>query len=64
MNSRWSQFRESEDSIPTTQYQACVFLDNAIHHLWNSSGHVDAYEAFKILNGAHNRINESEWVAA
>lgn len=60
--SRYSSFRNASEESPQTEYEACVFLDNAVHHIWNSIGH--DHDVFEILNGAHNAINESEWEAA
>lgn len=32
---KWSNFRMSDERIPTTHYEAAVFLDNAVKHLRN-----------------------------
>ena len=59
---RYSEFRTNREDIPQTPYEACVFLDNVIHHLWNRDRHSDdAHEVFVILNGAHNAINRLDW---
>jgi hypothetical protein len=53
---RWQQFRTSEDVIPSTPYEAGVFLQNARLHLIALYGHA-AMEARLILVAAHERVN-------
>ena len=57
---RYSGFRTTREDIPQTPYAACVFLDNAIHHLWNRDRDGTSSE-FHILNEAHNAINRLDW---
>jgi len=61
--SRWGAFRPYDEITPSTPYEACVFIDNAILHLRNRYG-IIAQDAFEILNGAHNAINDSLWEVA
>jgi hypothetical protein len=56
MNSRWSQFRASEDSIPEHPYEAGVFLQNARLHLINADPL--NWEARKIIGCAHDEVNK------
>lgn len=56
--SRWPCFRQDAESIPETPYEACVFLDNAVHHLWNRRTEHEIDDAFWILNQAHRTVNE------
>lgn len=57
MTSRWNTFRYSEEDIPSTPYEAAVFLQNARLHLL--SYEYDSLPARKILNDAHVRVNQS-----
>lgn len=56
-NSRWSQFRSTEDSIPTHPFEAGVFLQNARLHLL-SYGY-SSIDARLIIDQAHGRVNDS-----
>ena len=58
---RYSGFRATREDIPQTPYEACVFLDNAIQHLWNHCDRDGTSSEFRILNGAHNAINALDW---
>lgn len=62
-NQKWNQFNHSDDEIPETWYEACVFLDHAIAHLRNRDGG-PLGENFDILNGAHNAVRDERKVAA
>jgi hypothetical protein len=62
-NSRWSGFRGYAEVIPSTNYEACVFLQDAILHLMNRTGG-PLGDTFEILNGAHEAINECFWEVA
>lgn len=57
---RYGCFNATRDAIPQTPYEACVFIDNAIHHIWNREGQRDE-DLFWILNSAHQRINDMDW---
>lgn len=54
---RWQTFRSSDDSIPTTPYEAGVFLQNARDYL-KTYGYATIAARF-IINDAHGRVNET-----
>jgi hypothetical protein len=53
-SSRWQVFRSSESYLPVTPFEAAVFVQNAVLHLWERS---EAYPARRLLMDAHDRIN-------
>lgn len=55
-NSRWDTFRSSDDSIPTTPFEAGVFLQNARLHLLAYG--FDSIDARLIINDAHDEVNK------
>jgi len=55
--SRWQQFRECDDSIPSSPFEACVFIQNARIHLY-AYGY-ESIDARELLTEAHARINNS-----
>ena len=54
---RWQTFRSSDDSIPTTPYEAGVFVQNARLYLMTFG--YSEIDARLILCAAHDRINAS-----
>lgn len=55
-NQKWNEFREWDETCPTTWTQAAVFLNNAYWHLCNR-GLGDGNEALAALNIAHCTVN-------
>lgn len=53
-NSRWQHFRSYEEYIPTTPYEAAVFLQDARLHI---RGFADI-GALAIFTDAHGRVND------
>ncbi len=65
MTSRWSKWRSDITEIPSTPYEACVFLDDAVAHLWNQPGDRFAHhDAWIILLHAHQDARDEIGVAA
>lgn len=56
-NSRWSAFRSSEEAIPSTPYEAGVFIANARLHLMTYG--FESIDARELLTDAHFRVNAS-----
>lgn len=56
-NSRWQSFRSSDDSIPTTHYEAGVFIQNA--RLYLTTFGYSTMGARMELNDAHERVNKA-----
>lgn len=54
-NTRWSSFRTSDEAIPSTPYEACVFLQNARLHMLSSGK--SSYESRLIISLAHEEVN-------
>lgn len=59
--SRWKTYRSDDDSIPSTPYEAAIFLNNAWRHLRVYG--LDSLDARELLTDAGFRINFFEEVA-
>lgn len=59
MSHFYEQFSQAREDIPANYYEVAVFLDRAMHHLWNRGDRdSDAFIKFMEARDA----NHAEWM--